>query len=248
MFPRLQAILPDLKVLFGHAYVCPPYHTRRHSDLMEWLAEDDFFTVFPLDQPMQIGEHFTHLYLNAARLADRDEILHLAYVDRLSFILQGSYREQFLKDVNSLRPDQLPLIFQRTATAWRTHPRNYYEIESFVTSIGKILFGVSLDYAWCHLVVPACRLKEIMPKVRNRDLSMVTEMILLLQSDIKIREVNWLAWEDPFVLSMDPEDLRQERENDLAETQKRLGYAIPMVETLLKYALKQKDLKQKDLS
>jgi hypothetical protein len=248
MFPLLQAILPDLKALFGRAYVCPPFNTRQHTALMDWLAKDDFFTVFPLDQPMQVGEHFAHLYQNSARLADPDEIIHLAYVDRLSLILQGSYREQFLKDVHSLRPEHTPLIFQRSATAWRTHPQNYYEIESFVTTIGKILFGRSLDYAWCHIVVQASRLKEIMPQVRNRDLSMVTEMILQLQSDIKTQDVDWLAWEDPFILSRDPEELRREREKSPAETQKRLAYAMPMVETMLQYALKQNYQLQRVLS
>ena len=246
MFPHLQAILPDLKVLFRLAYVCPPLDTRQNAALMDWLTDDDFFTVFPMDRPTQVGEHFNHLYRNAARMADPDEIIHLAYLDRLSFILQGSHREQFLKDVSSLRSEQTPLIFQRSAAAWRTHPSNYYEIESFVTTIGKILFGRSLDYAWCHLVIQASRLNEIMPRVRNRDLSMVTEMILSLQSDVKTRDVDWLAWEDPFVLSRDPEDLRQERENDPAETQKRLAYTMPMVETLLHYALKRKELMQKD--
>ncbi len=238
MFPHLQTILPDLKALFGRAYVCPPLDTRRHAVLMDWLAKDDFFTVFPMDRPTQVGEHFTHLYLNTARVAGPDEIIHLAYLDRLSFILQGSHREQFLKDVTSLRSEQTPLIFQRSAAAWRTHPRNYHEIESFVTTIGKILFGRSLDYAWCHLVVRASRLKEIMPRVGNRDLSMVTEMILYLQPDIKTRDVDWLAWEDPFVLSRDPQELRQAREDSPEETQKRLAYAMPMVEILLQYALK----------
>jgi len=246
MFPHLQAILPDLKTLFRRAYVCPPLDTRRHAALMDWLVKDDFFTVFPMDRPTQIGEHFTHLYLNAARMADPGEIIHLAYLDRLSFILQGSHREQFLKDVSSLRSEQTPLIFQRSAAAWRTHPRNYFEIERFVTTIGEILFGRSLDYAWCHLVAQASRLKEIMPRVGNRDLSMVTEMILYLQPDIKTRDVDWLAWEDPFVLSRDLEELKRDRENNPAETQKRLSYAIPMLETLLQYALIQADLKQED--
>ena len=58
MFPHLQAILPDLKTLFRRAYICPPLNTRRHASLMDWLARDDFFKVFPLDRQMQIGEHF----------------------------------------------------------------------------------------------------------------------------------------------------------------------------------------------
>jgi hypothetical protein len=236
MFPHLQAILPDLKALFRRAYICPPLKTRRHADLLDWLAQDDFFIIFPAEREMQIGEHFSYVYQNASQAADPGEIIHLAYVDRLSFALLGKYREQFLKDVSSLRPEDLPLLFQRSVSAWQTHPRNYFEIENFVTVVGKLLFGRPLDYAWCHLVVQASSLKEIMSMVRHHDLSMVTEMILLLQSDIKTKDVDWLAWEDPFVLSRDPEELKHERENSPEETRKRLSYAMPMVEVLLQHA------------
>jgi hypothetical protein len=234
----LQVILPDLKALFKRAYICPPLNTRRHAGLMEWLTGNDFFTVFPLDRQLQTGEHFSHLYMKAAQAAGPDEIIHLAYIDRLSFTLEGQYREQFIRDIKTLSSERLPLIFQRSAAAWQTHPRNYYEIESFVTTVGNILFRKSLDYAWCHLVVRASQLREILPHVRKPDLSMVSEMILFLQSEIYTRDVDWLAWEDPFVFSRDPEELKHERENSPEETQKRLSYAMPMVENLLQYALK----------
>jgi hypothetical protein len=44
--------------------------------------------------------------------------------------------------------------------------------------------------------------------------------------------VDWLAWEDPFLLGQDPDVLKHERENSLTETNKRLNYVLPMVETL----------------
>ena len=71
---------------------------------------------------------------------------------------------------------------------------------------------------------------------------MVAEMVLFLQPEIKTREVDWLAWEDPFILRRDPEELKREREASPEETQKRLGYAVPMVETMVQYALKQKKI------
>jgi hypothetical protein len=71
-----------------------------------------------------------------------------------------------------------------------------------------------------------------MPLVKNPDLSMVAEMIFYLQDDIKTRAVDWLAWEDPFILSRDPQGLRRERENSLEETRKRLRYVLPMIDTL----------------
>ncbi len=237
MFPHLQAILPDLKILFRRAYICPPFNTNQHTTFLDWLAKDDFFTVFRLDRETEIGERFAHLYWNTAQVADPDEIIHLAFIDRLAFTLQSQYRGQFLADVKSISNADVPLIFQRSATAWRTHPQNYYEIESFVTTIGKILFGTSLDYAWCHLVVQASHLRRILPQIQNHDLSMVAEMILLLQPDIKTQEVDWLAWEDPFIMSRDPEELKHERENSPEETQKRLSYTLPMIDAMLKYTL-----------
>jgi hypothetical protein len=59
-------------------------------------------------------------------------------------------------------------------------------------------------------------------------------MIFYLQGNIRTRDVDWLAWEDPFVLSRDPSELKRERENSLEETYKRLSYTLPMIETLTK--------------
>lgn len=136
MLPRLSAILPDLKAHFGRAWVCPPPDTRRNLVVMDYLEADDFFSIIPLDHPLPVGKLFTHLYLNAALAAEPDEILHLAYVDRLSFALEGDHREQFLADVDSLTLEDVPLIFQRSAAAWATHPQNYARLEGFVTQTG----------------------------------------------------------------------------------------------------------------
>jgi hypothetical protein len=236
MLPHLQAILPDLKAHFGRAYVCPPLSTRQNAEIMSWLEADNFFTIFPLDRPMQIGEHFAHLYLNAALVAEPDEIIHLAYLDRLSFALETDYREQFLADVDSLCLEDLPLIFHRSPAAWATHPQNYARLEGFVTKIGEQLFDKTLDYGWCHIVVRAGELREVMPKVTHPGLSMVAEMILYMQHHIHTHDVDWLAWEDPFLADRDPLELKTEREQSVDEYEKRLSYCLPMVEALVKFA------------
>jgi hypothetical protein len=61
-------------------------------------------------------------------------------------------------------------------------------------------------------------------------------MIFYLQDDIQTRDVDWLAWEDPMILSRDAAELKHERENSPEETQKRLSYALPMIETLIRLA------------
>jgi hypothetical protein len=232
MFPHLKAILPDLKRHFERAYICPPLSTQKHPDHIQELQTEDFFTIFPAERELQIGEHFAYLYRLAAEAAPPDQILHLCFVDRLAFALEGENKDVFLSDIDSLSTHDTPLIFQRSQSAWETHPQNYRDLEGIVTTVGRNLFDRELDYAWCHVAVRAQQLREIMPFVKNHDLSMVAEMIFYLQDDIKTRDVDWLAWEDPFMLSRDPAQLKRERENSTEETRKRLSYVLPMIDTL----------------
>jgi hypothetical protein len=232
MIHHLQKILPDLKSHFVRAYICPPLSTQRHIHVMQQLRSDDFFTIFPADREMNIGQHFAYLYQRAADAAPAEQTLHLCYVDRLAFALEGEYREVFLLDIDDLSDNDVPRIFQRSPKAWATHPQNYRDLEGIVTTVGRNLFGKELDYAWCHLAVRAGELREIMPLVKNPDLSMVAEMIFYMQDHVQTQVVDWLAWEDAFILSRDPLELKQERENSMEETRKRLSYVLPMIDTL----------------
>lgn len=232
MFPHLQAILPALKQHFDCLYLCPPPATQQHTDHLRQLQADRFVTIFLEERELEIGERFASLYARAAQAAPVEQLLHLCFLDRLSFALEGEYRNPLLADIDSLSASDVPLIFQRSERAWETHPRNYRDIEGLVTTVGRHLFGRDLDYAWCHIVVRAGQLREILPLVNSGGLSMVAEMIFYLQDDIHTRDVDWLAWEDPFVLGREADELKRERETSLQETHKRLSYAVPMIETL----------------
>jgi hypothetical protein len=232
LFPHLQAILPDLKEHFERAYLCPPLSTLRHVRHMKKLESDNFFAIIPIDRERQIGEHFHYLYWHTANAAPPEQIIHLCYLDRIAFALQGGYRNIFLSDIDSLSFSDVPVIFQRSEYAWSTHPQNYHRLEGSVTTVGSNLFDRELDYAWCHIAVSAKRLRALMPLVRNPDLSMVAEMVFYMREEIHTRDVDWLAWEDPFIFSQDAAKLKHERENSLEETNKRLRYVLPMIETL----------------
>ncbi len=237
MFPHLEAILPILEQNFQAAFLAVPESTRqRHPDYIRRLEGDPFFRLFFHADDLPVGSHFAFLYRQAAGAAPADQILHLCFIDRLAFALQPEFRAQFLADVNSLREADVPLIFQRSARAWKTHPDNYYEIETFITRMGRLLFGRDLDFAWCHLAIRADQLRAIMPRVRQSDWRMVAEMVLLILDRVGTREVDWLAWEDPFVLGREAAALKREREGSLAETRKRLAYALPMVELMTQFA------------
>jgi hypothetical protein len=79
MLPHLHAILPDLKAHFDRAYICPPLSTRKLVQQTEWIHADDFFTVFPLDKQLSVGEHFAYLYQRAAEAAPAEQAIHLCY-------------------------------------------------------------------------------------------------------------------------------------------------------------------------
>jgi hypothetical protein len=150
----------------------------------------------------------------------------------VAFALQSDYRDQFCADVQAITCQQTPLIFQRSPAAWATHPDNYRTIEQFVTHVGTLFFQKSLDFAWCHLALTAEQLTHVVPSLKNQDLSMMAELPLLMLETIQTREVDWLAWEDPFIMGCEAHVLREAREHNLVETRKRLGYVIPMLELL----------------
>lgn len=185
---------------------------------------------------MQTGELFKYLYAHVANEEPDEKIIHLCYLDRVAFALEGEFRAQFLADVESIDIKDLPLIFHRSAKAWQTHPQNYARLENLVTQVGFNLFGQILDYGWCHMVITAGQLRRVMPEVSHAGISMVAEMVLQLQPGIHTREVDWLAWEDPFILGCDPTKLKLDRENSHEETEKRLSYVLPMIDALSKFA------------
>jgi hypothetical protein len=61
-------------------------------------------------------------------------------------------------------------------------------------------------------------------------------MIFYMHDEVKTREVDWLAWEDPFILGRDADELKREREQSLDETNKRLNYVLPMIEMLTRFS------------
>jgi hypothetical protein len=233
LFPHLQRITPDLKYLFSAVFISVPLLTQQlQPEKIRWLKSEPFYKGLYYQEPLSIGDQFLTLNETAARRAAPGQIVHLCYPDRVAFALQTKYRQQFMADVSSLSVNQTPLIFERSAAAWETHPRNYYELEQMVNDTAKWLFGRSLDYAWCHMALPAETLLTIIPTITRRDMAHVAEYILFLQDEIQTRTVDWLAWEDPFIFAEDTVKLKAKRENSLEETQKRLDYVIPMLHML----------------
>lgn len=231
LFPLLHVVTPTLKTIFGTAYVSIPHGTRaRQPALVTGLADDPFFQRLEYTEEVPVGVDFQALYEFAAGHAPPEQLLHLCFIDRVAFALQTSHRAQFIEDISGLRATDAPLIFARSAAAWATHPRNYRQLEAMVSTTGNLLFGRDLDFCWCHVVVAAGHLRQIAPLLKQPDLRIFAALILAMIDRVQMRQVDWLAWEDPFVLGRPAAALRNEREASHAETLKRLGYVAPILQ------------------
>ena len=233
VLPHLFAVEAHLKRVFDHVLLgVTPSTCAEQPEAMARLNADPFYRVTVREPGMGVGEQFHALYTHAAEVHDADQVLHLCFMDRVAFALQDGYRRVFIADIHSIDANSTPLMFHRSAAAWRTHPQNYYDIESMATRVGELLFGKTLDFAWCHLVIRAGLLREILPGVKNTDISMLGEMTLLLRDKLVSKDVDWLAWEDPFLLVRDAVQLKIEREHSPQETQNRLAYIAPTLQAI----------------
>ncbi len=235
--PHLEAITPALKEIFSQAiWGVTSVTAERYPAEIERLRQEPFFRVMFIPTDQGVGDQFAQLYRQAAETCPGEAVLHLCFIDRLAYILQSQYRQDFTADVQQPLDGAASRLFQRSQNAWLSHPHNYYQIEQFLTTTGEHLFGKSLDFAWCHLAIQAARLRTLMPFVRGHDFTMLAEMILFLQDEIQTKDVDWLAWEDPFLLARPAAELQRERAGDCLETHKRLAYVIPMLQRLFEYS------------
>jgi hypothetical protein len=232
--PHLKVITPELKQLFSQAFIgISPRTEQTQPEWIEALKRDSFFNLNFNETGSMPGDHYRSVYQNAVAHCSPEQVLHLCTPDRVAFILQSDYREQFILDIQAANRETLPVLFQRTPSAWASYPKNYREIEQLAIRVCDFLFGSYLDLAWSHLVIRTDQLQPLLLQIKSHDFGLLTEVVLLLKDSLQTKDVDWLAWEDPFIFSRDLEELRAEREHSLDETHKRLRWLRPSMQILL---------------
>lgn len=236
MFPQLERITPFLKQLFAEVFIGVSVATQQlYPEKVAWLEADSFFRVVRHQSADIVGEDFIDLYYCAASSCKPTQVVHLCFTDRVAYAFGSEHQVFFMTDIQNVTSNDTPLIFQRSELAWQTHPDNYRAIERMATTVGELLFEKSLDFAWCHIAIQAGRLLEIVPTIRVEDGSMgfFAGIVLAIRDEVRTREVDWLSWEDPFVMGRDEGELKRAREASVEETRKRLSYVVPMLELLV---------------
>lgn len=237
-FPHLKRAIPQLRQTFGEVIMRITTPTRSaQAEWLHWIEQQSIFHIITNGPVDLVGQQFRELYRAAAKRYSPEQILHLCFPDRVTFALGSEYREQFIADIRVTSTQDLPLLYQRSECAWATHPENYRIIESLATQVGQLVLGRSLDLTWCHMVLQTKQLQQVLPHLAQRDLSVLAEILIHCAEAVVTKDVDWLAWEDPFVNGSDATRLKKERENSLAETKKRLSYVIPTINLIVDQAL-----------
>lgn len=231
---HLEQIESDLKQWFDHAFLSiSPVTAIYQETRLESLAQDHFYILNPNFPDTLPGDHYRAAYHNAVLHCPPHQQLHLCDIDRVAFALQSSHRAEFLQSLEwSIRQSQ-PILFQRSPTAWATHPGPYQSAEAIAIQLGQLLFGQYYDFAWSYLVVRSDILAGMVPTLQHRDFGLLAEIVLSLRKQLVTCEVDWLAWEDPFILARDFDELRTERDNDPTESDRRLVWNAPIIQLLL---------------
>lgn len=226
--------MPQLQRVFSRAYVSiSPQTLSTQGESAARLQASPFFRLTHPPPDAAIGDQFLSAYRAAATELAPASVLHLCFLDRVLYALDGEHHDAFAADVHRVKARETPRLFVRSAAAWQTHPAHYHEIESWATRAGEVLLGRALDWTWCHLAVTARDLLDILPRVRYRNLTVLAEILYSLRDRITTQEVDWLAWEDPYFEGRDRDEMRRERNTSAAETRKRLGYVLPVIQFLL---------------
>jgi len=236
LFKHIQASTPDLKQLFLRVHLSvTPATEQKQPGYVDWAKSDPFFDV-NFNQPDTLpGDHYLTGYRFAVENNPADQIFHLCDLDRAAYSLNTEHREAFVADVQWATEiaKKQPVLFQRSNQAWGTYPENYRQIEHMLIKVGEMLFDDYFEFAWSYIVMRVDQLADLLPNIKSHDFGLLIEIILMLREILAKKKVDWLSWEDPYILGRDADELRQERESSQIETKKRLRGVLPFFEHFL---------------
>jgi hypothetical protein len=152
------------------------------------------------------------------------------FLDRFLYALETEHKEPFLEDLERYQA-QACMVFERTPAAWATHPANYKEVEGMTTRLGELLFGRTVDWCPCALILSTPISRAIVQQSNVHTYAVWAEWLLLAAQQgatIASTEVDWLAWEDPFWEHVDAQELKRAQERDPHQIVKRIQMHAPI--------------------
>lgn len=178
---------------------------------------------------LQYGIHSREALRLALENAKPQESIFFGFENRILFALETQWQNSFLQDIRA-HHDNDCVIFERSQTAWETHPTNFREIEQMVSRMCELMHGQFYDLMPCAYIFSYSTASTIL----NQSISASTEvwgewLLLAIKNGILItrESVDWLAWKDPYWEHIEYEKLKQMREHSQEETIKRIKMNVP---------------------
>jgi hypothetical protein len=206
----------------------PPTLARNSSYVAELRAAGCY--IAENDPQTSIGDHSRSALRLAVQHARDSQPIAFLFLDRFLFALETEHKEQFLADLDRYRGHRC-MVFERSPSAWATHPANYKEVEGMTSRLGELLFGSYVDWCPTALIFDAPVAQYIARGSRQPAYAVWAEWLLLASEQgetIATTEVDWLGWETPFWEGVDAEAMKHAQERDPLEIVKRIQMHAPI--------------------
>jgi hypothetical protein len=186
--------------------------------------------VFDNPAKATIGNQSREALRLALAHAKTGQPIFFGFLDRILFALETEWRWQFLQDLTVYRTVEF-LVFERSQSAWDTHPANYREIEQMVSRVFELFCGQSIELMPCALLLSYDAASGILNQSSSPSYEVWAEWTLLAMKNgipVTTRKVDWLAWEHPHWQGVDPAELKRCREASPDEVVKRIEMNVPV--------------------
>ncbi len=207
--------------------IVPPTATD-NADFVRYLEDQGCFAFHNAADTLHGGHSREALRLALDR-AQPGESIFFGFLDRILFALETNFRASFLRDLKDLLSKEC-VLFERTQSAWDTHPANFREIEHMVSRMFEFMHGQQIDLMPCGFIFSRPTAEIILTQSISSSTEVWGEWVLLaLKNKIPItrQKVDWLAWKDPYWEHIEPDKLKHLRETSQQETIKRIKMNVP---------------------
>jgi hypothetical protein len=208
--------------------VVPPT-AENNTDFVHWL-EDQGCIVFHNAPCTSSGDHARAALRIATARACGQQPVFFGFPGRILFALETEWRMSFLQDINAYQTSEF-LIFERSQSAWDTHPRNYREIEQMVSRMFEFLCGRFIELMPCALLLSRSAANTVLCQSISASYEVWAEWTLLaMKSNISVttKKVDWLAYQHPYWEQVEPDTLKRKQEASREETVKRIKMNMPV--------------------
>ncbi|MBL7064717.1 MAG: hypothetical protein ISS49_11020 [Anaerolineae bacterium] len=206
-----------------------PPTVEDNAEFVHWLEEQGCI-VFHNASNTSGGDRARAALRLATEQAQCQRPIFFGFLGRILFALETEWRTSFLQDIKAYQASEF-LIFERSQSAWDTHPSNYREIEQMVSRMFEFLCRKFIELMPCALLLSCSAANTVLSQSISPSYEVWAEWILLAMKNsipITTKKVDWLAYQHPYWEQVEPDILKQEREASREETVKRIKMNMPV--------------------